>query len=74
MPTAYESLKICMTRPKVQSCSMAAQETGLERQGFALTNPSLISSYRESRVISLDDREGSVSIGMRLINVQTLLL
>ena len=32
MPTSYESLKICITRPKVQSCSMAAQETGSELQ------------------------------------------
>ena len=31
-PTSYESLKICMTRSRVQSCSMAVQETGSELQ------------------------------------------
>ena len=29
---SYEPLKICMTRPRVQSCSMAAQENGSELQ------------------------------------------
>ena len=32
MPASYEPLKICMTRPRVQSCSMAAQENGSELQ------------------------------------------
>ena len=40
-PTTYESLKICMTRPRLQSCSMAAEETGSElqqvRQGCLLS-------------------------------------
>ena len=31
-PASYEPLKICMTRPRLQSCSMAAQENGSELQ------------------------------------------
>ena len=31
-PASYEPLKICMTRPRVQSCSTAAQENGSELQ------------------------------------------
>ena len=30
MPAPYEPLKFCMTRPRVQSCSMAAQKNGSE--------------------------------------------
>ena len=32
MPASYEPLKICMTRPRVQSCSMAAKKNGSELQ------------------------------------------
>ena len=67
MPTSYESLKTCKTRPRVQSCSMAAHETDSELQqesdkSVYSHQPSLTSSYKES-----DDHVGSVSIGGRLI-------
>ena len=32
MQASYEPLKICMTRPRVRSCSMAVQENGSELQ------------------------------------------
>ena len=32
MPASYKPLNICMTRPRVQSCLMAAQENGSELQ------------------------------------------
>ena len=53
MPASYEPLQICITRPRFQSCSMAAQETG--------------SNYSRSRTSVSDDHEGSVSIGGWLI-------
>ena len=69
MPTSYESLKICMTRPRVQSYSMAAQGTSSELQsesekGVYSHHPAF---WRISWVKSEDDDEGSVSIGGRLI-------
>ena len=65
-PASYEPLKICMTRPRVQSCSMAAQENGSEQQqdfhkGVYSHQPSLTVMCD-----ALDDHEGSVSIGGRL--------
>ena len=67
MPTSYELLKICKAMPRMESCSMAAQETGSELQlvsdkGICSQQPFLISSLRESYV-----RHDSVSIGGRLI-------
>ena len=49
------SIKICTTRPRVQSCSMTAQENGSELQyrfdkGVYSHQPSLTSSHRESCV------------------------
>ena len=74
MPASYEPLKICMTRPSVHSCSMAAQENGSERllesrsstRVSTLTNPP---KHFQERIMceALDDHEGSVSIGGRLI-------
>ena len=48
-PASYEPLKICMTRPRVQSCSTAAEKNGSELQkefdkGVYSHQPSLLSS------------------------------
>ena len=68
--TSYDSLKICMTRPSVQSCSMAVQEIGSEvgvRQG-CLLSPTFFNIFLERIMCeAFDDHEGSVSIGGRLI-------
>ena len=66
-PASYEPLKICMTRPRVQSCSMAAQENGSELQGCLLSR-TLFNIFLERIMCeALDDHEGCVSIGGRLI-------
>ena len=67
MQASYEPLKICMTRPSVQSCSMAAQENGSELQQ-EFDKPTLFNIFLERIMCeALDDHEGSVSIGGRLI-------
>ena len=67
MPASYEPLKICMTRPSVHSCSMAAQENGSERllesrsstRVSTLTNPP---KHFQERIMceALDDHEDIV--------------
>ena len=55
------SIKICTTWPRVQSCSVAAQENGSEL-------PTLFNIFLQRIMCeALDDHEGSVSIGGRLI-------
>ena len=69
--TSTPALNICMTRPRVQSCSTAAQENGSELQkafekGVYLQQ--LFNIFLERIMCeALDDHEGSVSIGGRLI-------
>ena len=64
---SYESLKICMTRPNVQFCSMTAQETGSITEGVwqgCLLSPTPFDIFLERIMCeTLDDHEGSVSIG-----------
>ena len=71
-PASYEPLKICMTRPRVQSCSMAAQENGSELQyefnkGVYSHQPSFTIFLERIMCEALDDHEGSVSIRGPLI-------
>ena len=72
MPASYEPLKICMTRPRVQSSVLFNDSTGEwfrvgVRQG-CLLSPTLFNIFLE-RILceALDDHEGSVIIGGRLI-------
>ena len=71
MPTSYESLKLCMTRHGVQSCSMAAKETGSELQ---LDSNKDVYYHQSSNIFieriickALHTHECRVSIGVRLI-------
>ena len=65
MPVSYEPLKICMTRPRVQSCSMQHKKM---IQNYSRSSPTLFNIFLERiKCGALDDHEGSVSIGGRLI-------
>ena len=70
-PASYELLKICI-RPRVQSCSMAAQENVSELQPWVrqryILSPTLFNIFLERIMCeALDDHKGNVSIGGRLI-------
>ena len=61
MPASFESLKICMTMPRMHSCSIAAQDYS--------KSPTRVSTFFNiflERIIceALDDHESSVSIGL----------
>ena len=67
MPTPYESLKICMTKTRVDSCSIATQETGSELQSESeegcLLSPILFNIFLERIMCeALDSYESSVSM------------
>ena len=64
--TSYEPLNVCMTRHRVQSCSMAADgfRTTVGVRQWCLLSPTLFNSFQERIMCeALDDHEGSVSIG-----------
>ena len=64
----HKSFQVCMTSPNMQSCSMAAQETGSVLQ---MESDKVVYAYQTffdiflERIMceGLGDHEGSVSIG-----------
>ena len=66
MPASYEPLKICLTRPNGSTGEWFRTTVGV-RQG-CLLSPTLFNIFLERIMCeTLDDHEGSVSIGGRLI-------
>ena len=71
IPTLCKSLEICMTRPRTQSCSMAAHDwdrTAVGVQQGCLLSPTFCNVYLKRMTCeTLDDHEGCVSIKGLLI-------